>query len=144
MGLASSMERLGRRIEGRLARHGEDAGPTARIGLGVVILLAGVHKLVDPAAWGTYLAPWFAARWPVDVGASMVVFGLTEVVVAPFLVLDRYAAIAATVVAVSMAGVLVDLIVLIAQTGEGADVLIRDLGLLVLATGVALREAGTA
>lgn len=129
-------------FERRLAVHGDLAPAALRVGLGVVILLAGLHKLVAPGAWAVYLAPAFAAVWPVSVESSMVVFGLTELPVGLALLADRYAALAAAVVAVSMLGVLVDLTVAVAQTGRYADVLVRDLAVTALAVGVALQSAG--
>lgn len=126
----------------RTARYGASADAVLRVGLGVVVLLAGLHKVVAPEPWGAYLAPPLAARWPVPVDATMVAFGLSEVPVGLLLVADRYAALAAAVVAVSMLGVVANL-ALGAVAGERVvDVLVRDLGLFVLATGVTLRAAG--
>ncbi len=132
----------------RVRQHLEAAAGSApassvvlRVGLGVVIFLSGAHKLVDPGAWGQYLAPAFARRWPVSVEASMVAFGVSELPFGALLVVGRYTALAAAVVAVSMLGVLVDLSVLFVQTGSGLDVLVRDLGIAVLAAGVALDAA---
>jgi len=113
-----------------------------RVGLGVVILLAGLHKLVAPDDWGVYLAPLFADRWPVPVDLSMVVFGVSELPFGLALIAGHYTTLSAAVVAVSMLGVLVDLGILWVQTGAGADVAIRDLGIFVLASGVAIRSAG--
>lgn len=118
-----------------------DLAPVAlRIGLGVVILAAGLHKLVEPGAWAVYMAPLFAARWPVGLDPTMVVFGVTEVPVGLALLADRWTAIAAGIVAVSMLGTVGNLAIAWVQTGDFADTLIRDFGLFVLATGVALRS----
>lgn len=125
----------------RFARRGT-ADALLRVGLGVVVLLAGLHKLVAPADWGVYLAPLFARRWPIPVDLTMVLFGLSELPVGLLLILDRFTALAAGIVAVSMAGVVVDLAVAALQTGRFVDVLVRDIGLAVLATGVTLRAAG--
>lgn len=125
----------------RTARYDAHADAVLRVGLGVVVLLAGLHKVVAPGPWGQYLAPPLAARWPVSVDATMVAFGLSEVPFGLLLVADRYAALSAAVVAVSMLGVVANL-ALGALAGERVvDVLVRDAGLLVLATGVALRAA---
>lgn len=113
-----------------------------RVGLGMVILLAGVHKLVDPGAWSRYLAPAFARPWPFSIDATMIVAGVSELPFGLALVVDRYATAAAAVVAVSLVGTSIGLAVLVVQTGRGADVLLRDLGLAVLAVGVTLECLG--
>lgn len=120
-----------------------DGDAVLRVGLGVVILLAGAHKLVAPGPWEEYLAPVFAERWPVPLDATMVAFGISELPFGIALIGGWYTALAAAVVAVSMLGVLVDLGILWLQTGAGADVAIRDFGAFVLATGVAIRAART-
>lgn len=113
-----------------------------RIGLGVVILGAGLHKLVAPGAWAVYLAPLFAERWPVGLDLTMVVFGVTEIPVGVALLADRWTTLAAAIVAVSMVGTLGNLAVAWVQTGQFGDTIVRDFGLLVLATGVTLWSAG--
>ncbi len=117
-----------------------DASTVLRVGLGIVILLAGLHKLVAPAVWGDYLAPIFAMHWPVSITLTMVVFGLSELPFGVLLIIDRYTLAAAVVVAVSMAGTVIDLVIAALQTGQFVDILIRDFGLLVLAIGVVLVE----
>ncbi|MFB6193338.1 MAG: hypothetical protein ABEK00_03735, partial [Candidatus Nanohaloarchaea archaeon] len=32
-----------------------------RIGLGLVVFLAGLHKVFSPAVWASYIAPWAAS-----------------------------------------------------------------------------------
>jgi uncharacterized membrane protein YphA (DoxX/SURF4 family) len=115
---------------------------TLRVGLGVVILAAGLHKFIAPSAWAVYMAPLFADRWPIGLDLTMVIFGVTELPVAAALLADRWTTIAAAIVAVSMLGTVGNLAIAWAQTGEFADVLIRDFGLFVLATGVTLWSAG--
>lgn len=129
--------------------HADAALPVMRVGLGVVILLAGAHKLVAPGVWTAYAAPWVSALWPdalVSMEAAMVLNGAIEVLFGLALVAGVYPAIAAGIVALSMAAVVVNLLTGAATTGEHVDVLIRDVGLVVLATGVTLlsarREAG--
>lgn len=121
--------------------HGPAAGPVLRVGLGIVIMLAGIHKIVAPGAWAPYLAPVFAEPLPVSVDAFMVFLGLTEPPFAAMLLFDRGTTLAALVVAVSIAATVVGLAILWIQTGTGMDVLIRDLAILALATGVAVRSA---
>lgn len=121
-------------------RSDGDASTVLRVGLGIVILLAGLHKLVAPAVWGDYLAPVFAMRWPVSLTLTMVIFGLSELPFGILLIIDRYTLGAAVIVALSMAGTVIDLAIAALQTGKFVDILIRDFGLLVLATGVVLIE----
>lgn len=118
----------------------EDDLVVLRIGLGVVILLAGLHKLAEPAVWVPYLAPLFAVRWPISIELTMVVFGLSELPVGIALVIDRYTTVASAIVALSMIGTVLNLAIAVFQTGRFIDILIRDLAVLVLAIGVTVRS----
>lgn len=127
-----------------VCRRSHLAGPLLRAGLGATIALAGAHKLVAPGAWHAYLAPLFATLWPtalVPLDPAFVLFGVSEVIVGGLLLADRWASLMAAVVAVSMLGVVVNLAVAVAQGEPHADVLVRDVGLTLYATGVALAEA---
>lgn len=135
------LARADRRLTAWLALETRAADRVLVWGLFSVILLAGLHKLVSPGVWAPYLAPTAAAVWPLAAEPTMVLFGLSEVIVAPFLLAERYRVIAAAVVAVSLAGTVVGLVVLALETGRGIDVLIRDLGLIALAVATALRAA---
>lgn len=137
------MERLDRFRAG-LAPHAPRAPAVLRWGLGVVIFLAGAHKLVAPGAWAVYTAPWFERLWPLSLRVTMVVAGLTEVPFGVLLVADRYTTVSAAVVAVSMAGVVGYLGAVALTTGQFVDVLIRDSAILALAVGVTLQSAGGA
>ncbi|PSQ15089.1 DoxX family protein [Halobacteriales archaeon QS_8_69_26] len=134
-------------VSGRIDRAAAALGRVApaddvlRVGLGVVILAAGLHKLVAPDDWGVYLAPLFADRWPVSVEWTMVAFGVSELPFGLALIAGYYTTLAAAVVAVSMLGTLVDLGILWVQTGAGAAVAVRDLSVFVLAVGVTVRSA---
>ncbi|MFB6130715.1 MAG: DoxX family membrane protein [Salinigranum sp.] len=130
-----------RRFERGLAGYADDALPVLRLGFGSVMLLAGADKLVAPADWTAYLAAPFAALWPLPVAPSMIANGVVEVAFGLAILADRYTALAAAVVAVSMIGVLVDLAVAAALSGRFVDILIRDLGITALAAGVALLAA---
>jgi len=138
--MIDAIDRQFSRLDALVAR-GPAADPVLRVGLGVVILLAGVHKMVVPEAWAPYLAPLFATRWPAGVAETMVFLGLTEPPFAAMLVLDRWTTVAGVVVAVSIAATMLNLGILWVQTGRGMDVLIRDLAVLVLGAGVAIRSA---
>lgn len=104
-------------------RYVQDSSVALRIGLGVVILLAGLHKLAEPARWVPYLAPLFAVRWPISIKPTMVVFGLSERPIGICLVINRYTAVAAF------------------HIGQFIGIIIRDLAVFILATGVAIRSA---
>lgn len=134
------LDRATDRVAGALA-GAPAADDVARVGLGVVILLAGLHKLVAPGEWGVYLAPLFADRWPLSVEWTMVAFGVSELPFGLALIGGYYTTLSAVVVAVSMLGTLVDLGILWVQTGAGVAVAIRDFGIFVLAAGVAIRSA---
>lgn len=135
------LARADRRLAAWLAPSAPAADRVLVWGLFAVILLAGAHKLVAPGVWAAYLAPTAAAVWPLAAEPTMVLLGLSEVIVAPFLLAERYRVLAAAVVAVSLAGTVVGLVILAVETGRGVDVIIRDLGLVALAAGTALRAA---
>ena len=103
--------------------YGPLARPLSRVGLGVTMLFASL--------WPTGLVP---------LDPTFVLFGVSEVLVGALLVADRWASLMAAVVAVSMLGVVVNLAVAMAQGEPFGDVLVRDFGLMVYATGVALLE----
>ncbi|MFB6353120.1 MAG: DoxX family membrane protein [Halobacteriales archaeon] len=129
-------------LDRQLADHAERAPAVLRVGLGLVILLEGAHKLVEPAVWAAYAAPWVELLWPAPMVPTMVVNGVVEVGFGLALLADRYTAAAATVVALSIAFVVVNLATVGLTTGAFVDVAIRDVGLVALATGVALQAPG--
>jgi hypothetical protein len=124
----------------------EDAvDPLSRVGLGVVILLAGVHKLLDPAAWALYLVPPFDRLVLVSPVEFMLVNGVLEPPFALALVFDRYTTAAAAFVTVSLVVTVLYLAVAAVLTdGAFVDVLIRDVGLAALAATVTIRAAARA
>lgn len=116
-------------------------GVIARLGLGGMVLLAGIHKLLAPAAWTLYvvdwLEPWIVLS-PVD---FMLVNGWLEIGFGLALLLNRYAAFSALVAAVSLSATVVYLALITAtQGGLFADVLVRDVGLAGLAWAVVVGE----
>lgn len=119
--------------------------PVMRIGLGAVILLAGAHKLIAPQVWTRYASPVVTGLWPeavVPFESVMVLNGVVEVSFGLAILLGFYPAITAGIVALSLLGVVIDLSIGAILTGKFVDVLIRDVGLLALATGVTVRSAG--
>jgi len=132
------------RFDAAVGRYAGYAGPALRGGLGVVILLAGAHKLVAPGAWHAYLAPLFADPWPtalLPLDPTFVLFGVSEVLFGLLLLADWHTPTVATLTALSLLGVVLNLVVGVAQGRPHADVLVRDVGLTLLAFGVALDAA---
>lgn len=129
-------------LDRRLAPHAYLAPAVFRVGLGLVILLEGAHKLVAPELWAAYAAPWVLVIWPAPMVPTMVANGVIEVGFGLALVVDRYTTVAAVVVALSIAFVVVNLASIGVVSGEFVDVAIRDVGLVALAAGVALQSAG--
>ena len=125
-----------------LARAEAAADALARVGLGVVILLAGVHKLLDPAAWAVYIVPPFdrlVLLSPVD---FMLLNGVLELPFALALIFDHRTTVAAAFVTASLVATVLYLAVAAALTdGAFVDVLIRDIGLAALAAHVTIRAA---
>lgn len=120
----------------RFERHGASAPAIYRVGLGLAIALAGVHKLIDSGAWTVYVADWLAPFLLVSPRTWMVANGVVELGFGALLLIDRYTAAAAAVVALSLAGTVCYLAVVAVTDGRFVDVLIRDVGLTALAIGV--------
>ena len=122
------------------ADHVADA--LARVGLGVVILLAGLHKLVAPEAWAVYVVPPFDRLLPMTPVAFMLLNGVLEPPFALALLFDRYTTIAAAFVTLSLVVTVGYLAVAALLTGGACvDVIVRDVGLAALAASVTLRAA---
>ncbi|WP_347721006.1 DoxX family membrane protein [Candidatus Nanohalovita haloferacivicina] len=122
-----------------LAQYPLDPYTVFRTGLGLMILLSGIHKLVDPVVWSSYIAPTFADLLnQIDLQNSvfMQINGVFEIIFGTSILLDKYTTAAAGVVTLSLAGIIVNLG--LAGTGY-LDIIIRDLGLLLLSTGVTLQ-----
>ena len=128
-------------VDRRVARFERYADDLARVGLGLTILLAGLHKLVDPGAWAVYVVSPLDALLPMTPVEFMLLNGLLEPPFAVALLADRYTTFAAAFVAVSLVATIVYLAVAGLTTGLFVDVLIRDVGLAALATAVAVRSA---
>lgn len=117
-----------RRIGRALARA--PAGATlARWALGAAILLAGLHKLLDPAAWTAYVVDRLAPLLIVSPTAFMLANGVLGLAFGAALLADRGTAVAAAVVAVSLSATCLYLAVVWATQGRFGDVLARDVGL---------------
>jgi uncharacterized membrane protein YphA (DoxX/SURF4 family) len=109
------------------------AATLARRGLGGMVLAAGVHKLLDPAARTVYVVDWLAPLLVVSPTTFMLINGYLEVVFGVALLLDRYTPFASFVAAASLSATCVYLAVVWATVGAFGDVLARDVGLVGLA-----------
>jgi len=124
----------------RLAAPAVDRAPPpatiARLGLGAMVLSAGVHKLLDPGAWALYVRPWLEPFVLVSPVEFMLVNGWLELAFGLALLADRYTAVAALVAAVSLTATVLYLLVVWLTAGLFGDVLARDVGLAALAWAV--------
>jgi uncharacterized membrane protein YphA (DoxX/SURF4 family) len=111
-------------------------GVLARVGLGAMVLLAGVHKLLDPAAWTVYVVGWLEPAIVVSPTTFVLANGWLELVFGLALILDRYTLFAAFVAAASLSATVVYLAVVWVTTGQFGDVVARDVGLAALAWAV--------
>jgi len=120
----------------RLADRAPDPAVLARWGLGAMLLAAGVHKLLGPAAWAVYVTDWLAPWLVVSPVAFMLANGALEVGFAALLFADRGTAFAALVAAGSLTATIAYLAVVWATTGQFGDIIARDIGLAGLALAV--------
>lgn len=115
----------------------------ARLGLGMMIVLAGAHKLLAPEAWALYVTDWLAPWLVVSPVVFMLINGVLELGFGAAIIFDRFTLVAAGVAAVSLTATVAYLaLVAVIESGLFVDVLIRDVGLAALAwavTGDALR-----
>lgn len=121
--------------------RGPEPATVARVGLGLTILLAGVHKLVAPGAWAGYVVGWAEPLVVVSPRTFMWLNGPPEVLVGGLLLANRWAMLAATVVAVSLAGTLAYLGLAALSGTVFATAMVRDVGLLGLAVSVLVASA---
>ncbi|MFC6785834.1 DoxX family membrane protein [Halobaculum halobium] len=126
----------------RAAARLPPAATLARWGLGGMVLAAGVHKLLDPAAWTVYVVDWLAPLLVVSPTGFMLLNGYLEVAFGVALLLDRYTAFASFVAAASLSATCVYLAIVWGTVGAFGDVLARDIGLAGLAWAV-FRESFT-
>lgn len=115
-----------------------DTAALARIGLGAMLVLAGVHKLLAPEAWAVYVTDWLAPWLLVSPRLFMLANGPPEILVGGLLLADRYVAPATVVAAVSLPATVLSLAAVAVTDGLFVDVLIRDVGLTALAWVVLL------
>ncbi len=101
-----------------------------------MLVAAGVHKLLDPAAWAIYVTDWLAPLLVVSPVVFMLLNGWLEIGFGLALLADRYTALSAAVAAVSLTATIGYLAVVWATKGQFGDVLARDVGLAALAFAV--------
>ena len=124
-------------VAARLAARSPAPAVLARVGLGLMILLAGIHKLLVPEAWAVYVTDWLAPWLVVSPVTFMLVNGVLEVGFGVAIVADRWTAVGAAVAAVSLSATVAYLgVVAVVEDGLFVDVLVRDVGLAALAWAV--------
>lgn len=130
-----------------VATWGPSPTTTARVGLGLLILLAGIHKLVAPGAWTPYVVPWFEALLPMTPTTWMLLNGWLEIGFALPVLANRWVVAFAGFIAASLLATVGYLAVAIAVS-PGATVagifglaLVRDVGLAALAVAVTVEAA---
>ncbi len=130
----------------RLADRAPRPLSVARVGLGAMVFLAGVHKLLAPGVWAAYVTDWLAPWLVVSPVAFMLINGVLEVGFGAAILADRWTAFAAGVAAVSLSATTAYLaLAAVVEGGFFVDVLVRDVGLSALAWAVlidALRQTG--
>jgi uncharacterized membrane protein YphA (DoxX/SURF4 family) len=132
------------RTRGRLVAWSPAPATLARLGLGAMVLLAGIHKLADPTAWTVYVVGWLEPLIVVTPREFMLLNGVLEVGFGALILADRYTAVSAAVAAVSLTATVGYLVVAGLTQGAFWDVVIRDVGLAGLAWAVladAVRES---
>ena len=117
-----------------LAARAPAPATLARWGLGLMLVAAGAHKLLDPQGWTVYVTAWLAPWLVISPATFMLANGYLELGFAALLLADRYTAFAALVATVSLAATTCYLAVVWVDTGLFGDVVARDVGL----TGLAL------
>jgi uncharacterized membrane protein YphA (DoxX/SURF4 family) len=122
-----------------LAARAPSTATVARVGLGAMVFLAGVHKLLAPGVWAVYVTDWLAPWLVVSPVVFMLVNGVLEVGFGAAIVADRWTWFGAGVAAVSLSATVAYLaLVAVLENGLFVDVLVRDVGLVALAWAVTL------
>lgn len=104
-----------------------------RLGLGLVILIAGLTKLFNLINWESYIAPWFSSLLPFSLSTFMMLSGIAETVVGILVLSKRFTKIGAVLACFWLIGIILNLITIGAY-----DIVLRDLGLFAMALVLAL------
>ncbi|MDY6789194.1 MAG: DoxX family membrane protein, partial [Candidatus Nanohaloarchaea archaeon] len=117
-----------------LHNHSEFSFTALRWGLGVMMFLAGLHKLFEPAIWAAYTAPELTVLFP-GTPTQMMQFlhAPVEIIAGLAILADFYTDVAASISALSLLGIIFNLLL----AGGPVDTLIRDIGLFGLALSAA-------
>jgi uncharacterized membrane protein YphA (DoxX/SURF4 family) len=115
----------------------------ARVGLGTMVFLAGVHKLAAPEMWTIYVTDWLAPWLVVSPVVFMLINGVLEIGFGIAIAANRWTVVGAGVAAVSLSATVGYLaIVAVLENGLFLDVLVRDVGLAALAWAVVVDALG--
>ncbi|PSQ00507.1 DoxX family protein [Halobacteriales archaeon QS_4_70_19] len=136
MSVVDALAARGRALTAPVVARAPAPATIARLGLGLMILSAGVHKLLAPEAWALYVVDWLEPVIVLSPVHFMLLNGWLELAFGLALVVDRYTAFAAAVAAVSLTATVGYLAIVWATTGLFGDVLARDVGLAGLAWAV--------
>lgn len=115
-------------LQGWLAAH---RPAIMRYGLGLVLVLVGLHKAVSPGIWASYVAPQFYG-FGLDWTLLMQYSSIVEAGIGIGLVSGRYRRLFSVLAVGSILVVVLNLVI----AWSFFDLIIRDLGLLVLALAV--------
>lgn len=117
----------------RFASQAPHPQTLSRWGLGLMLLVAGGHKLLDPSAWAVYVTNWLAPWLVVSPTVFMLANGYLEIGFGAALLADRYTVFAAFIAAVSLTLTTGYLMIVWITAGVFGDVVARDIGLTGLA-----------
>ena len=106
-----------------------------RIGFGIVPLIFGIHKLIDPLFWSGYTAAWAVALVPLSLELFFRIAGFMEILVGLAILSGKYTRIGATFACIWLV-----LVMLNVFTNGGWDIGVRDLGLFAAALALALKK----
>jgi len=104
-----------------------------RLGLGLVVLLAGLTKIFSLINWESYIAPWFSSLLPFSISIFMILSGILETLVGILLIYKRTTKYAAIISCFWLIGIVINLLTIGAY-----DIALRDLGLFAIALTLAL------
>ncbi|MDY6778877.1 MAG: DoxX family membrane protein [Candidatus Nanohaloarchaea archaeon] len=130
-----------KQVRDTVAPYGRHHSMVFRVGLGTLMVLAGIHQFLVPARWASYMAPLFADLFT-SIGITPVLFmqvnGLGELVLGALLLADVYTTTAAALTTLGLVSIIVNLV--IAGPASYADIILRDIGLFFLGLGVTLQS----
>ncbi|MFB6206689.1 MAG: DoxX family membrane protein [Haloglomus sp.] len=136
MSVVDELVARSRRLAAPLVSRAPPTATLARVGLGLMILFAGVHKLLAPGAWAAYVVDWLEPLILLTPVEFMLLNGWLELAFGLAIIVDRYTAFAAAVAAISLTATVGYLAVVWVTAGRFGDVLARDVGLAALAWAV--------